>query len=59
MDNVLIELKRILNTYSNKELKEKDLWIDCSRGIEVIAIDSNAITLITDKGLLKINGKDW
>ncbi len=37
MDNVLIKLKIILNTY--KELKEKDLWIDNSKSKDVIAID--------------------
>lgn len=59
MENVLIKLKAILNTYKDKELKEIELWIDNSKSIEVIAIDENAISLITDSKLLKIDEKDW
>ena len=59
MDNMLIRLKRLLNTYKDKELKEIDLWIDNSKSIDVIAIDDNAISLITNSESLKIQGKDW
>ena len=58
MENVLIKLKEILNTYKDKELKEIELWIDNSKSIEVIAIDENAISLITDSKLLKIDEKE-
>ena len=54
MENVLIKLKGILNTYKDEELKEIELWIDNSRSIDVIAI-----SLITDSKLLKIDEKDW
>lgn len=59
MTDVLIKLKAILNGLSNEELKEYELWINNDSGVEIIAVDKNAITLITDKKMLKINGKDW
>ena len=59
MENTLIRLKKILNTFTDKELEEYELWIDNDRGVEVIALDSNAISLITDEEKLKINGLDW
>ena len=59
MENALIRLKKILNTFTDKELEEYELWIDNDRGVEVIALDSNAISLITDEEKLKINGLDW
>lgn len=59
MNNMLIRLKGLLNTYKDKELKEIDLWVNNSENIDVIAIDDNAISLITDSELLKIEGKDW
>ena len=59
MADVLIKLKAILNGLSNEELKEYELWIDNCSTVEIIAVDKNAISLITDKEMLKINGKDW
>ena len=59
MDNMLIRLKKLLNTYKDKELKEIDLWVNNSENIEIIGIDDTAISLITDTELLKIDGKDW
>lgn len=59
MTDVLIKLKAILNGLSNEELKEYELWIDNCSAVEIIAVDGNAITLITDEKMLKINGKDW
>ena len=57
--NILKKLKYILNSYTDKELEDIDLWIDNSRNIEVIAIDDNSISLITDSNLLKIDNKIW
>lgn len=31
MDNMLIRLKKLLNTYKDKELKEIDLWVNNSK----------------------------
>ena len=59
MDKPIIRLKKILNTFTDKELEEIDLWIDNNAEIDIIAIDENAISLITDKSKLKINGLNW
>lgn len=59
MENTLIRLKKILNTFTDKELEEYELWINNDTGVELIAIDDDAICLITDKEQLKINGLDW
>ena len=59
MENTLIRLKKILNTFTDKELEEYELWINNDTGVELIAIDDNGICLITDKEKLKINGLDW
>ena len=57
--NILKKLKYILNSYTDRELEDIDLWIDNSRNIEVIAVDDNLISLITDSNLLKIDNKIW
>lgn len=59
MKNTLIKLKGILNGIPNKELEEMDLWIDNEKTLDVVAIDENAISLITDAEKLKINGLSW
>ena len=59
MENSLLILKKLLNSIEDEDLKEFDLWIDNNKTIDVIAIDTNAISLITDKPILKINGGEW
>ncbi len=59
MENSLLILKKLLNSIEDEDLKEFDLWIDNNKTIDVIAIDTNAISLITDKTILKINGGEW
>jgi hypothetical protein len=59
MENILIKLKAILNSLSDEELKEYDLWIDNDTGVELIAVDDNSIVLVTDKEKLKINNREW
>lgn len=59
MENILVKLKAILNGLSDEELKEYDLWIDNAKGVEVIAVDSTSISLITEASMLKINDKMW
>lgn len=59
MESVLVKLKAVLNAISNEELENYDLWIDCQKGIRAIAIDDNAITLISEDTELKINGAEW
>ena len=54
MENTLIKLKAILNGLPNEELEKMELWIDNDKNIEVIAVDRNAISLITDEEKLRI-----
>ena len=49
------KLKDILNTYSDEELEEMDLWINSSDTLSNIIIDKNGIDLITDDTEIKIN----
>lgn len=59
MENTLIKLKKILNTFTDKELENYELWIDNNTSIDLITIEDDSISLITDKTKLKINGLDW
>lgn len=59
MENILVKLKAILNGLSDEELKNYELWIDNDTGVEVIAVDNNSISLITESSALEINGKIW
>lgn len=59
MENVLLKLKRLLNSIDDEELKELELWIDNENTIDLIVLDTNSITLVTDYEKLKINNKDW
>lgn len=59
MKDTLLKLKKILNGIDDEELKEMDLWINNEDNVELIALDNNSISLITDISLLKINDKLW
>ncbi len=59
MDNDLIRLKKVLNSIDDEDLKEMDLYIDCDSGVQMVAIEENAITLVTDTHKLKIDDKEW
>ena len=59
MNNILIKLKRILNSIPNEELEKYDLTIDCSEEIKMIAIEDEAIVFVTDTSKLKIDGLEW
>ena len=52
---MLNKLKDILNTYTDEELKELDLWIDSSYKIEQIIVDDYNIDLITNNAEVKVN----
>lgn len=52
---MLLTLKRLLNIYSDDEIKEMDLWINSDEMIESIIIDGGSIDLITDSSEIKIN----
>lgn len=59
MTGILLNLKRLLNTMQDYEIADMELWIDNESNVELIAMDNDAITLITDKAKLKIDDKEW
>ena len=59
MESILRKLKAVLNGLSDEELDEFSLWIDNDCPVELIALDENSVTLITDKDKLKINDVIW
>lgn len=59
MTGILLNLKRLLNTMQDYEIADMELWIDNESNVELIAMDNDAITLITDKTKLKINDMEW
>lgn len=52
---MLKRLKKILNTYTDEELEDMDLWINSNNCINAIIVDDNSINLITDDAEIKIN----
>lgn len=52
---MLLTLKRLLNIYSDDEIKEMDLWINSGEMVESIVIDCGSVDLITDSSEIKIN----
>lgn len=52
---MLNKLKDILNTYTDSELEDMDLWINSDFRIGNIIIDVNSIDLITTNAEIKIN----
>ena len=52
---MLNKLKDILNTYTDEELKELDLWINSSPEVKQIIVDDYNIDLITNNAEVKIN----
>ena len=54
---MLNKLKKKLNAYSNEELDEMDFWINSSKEVSSIIIDSNSIDIITEDASVEINGK--
>lgn len=52
---MLNKLKDILNTYTDEELNELELWIDSTYKIEQIIVDEFGLNLITNNAEVKIN----
>lgn len=52
---MLKKLKDILNTYTDNELEELDLWIDSRTKIDSIWVEDYNINLITDEAKVEIN----
>lgn len=53
---MLKKLKDILNTYTDEELKELDLWVNSSYEAKQIIVDDYNIDLITNKADVRVNG---
>lgn len=52
---MLNRLKKILNTYTDKELEGIDLWINSNEYLDTIIIDDTNINLITSDAEIKVN----
>lgn len=52
---MLKKLKDILNTYTDNELEELDLWIDSRTKVDSIWVEDYNINLITDETKVEIN----
>lgn len=52
---MLKKLKAILNTYTDNELEELDLWIDSRTKVDSIWVEDYNINLITDEAKVEIN----
>ena len=52
---MLNRLKKILNTYTDKELEGIDLWINSNEYVDTIIIDDVNINLITSDAEIKVN----
>ena len=53
---MLNKLRDILNTYTDEELKELDLWINSSNIVKQIIVNDYNIDLITNDADVRING---
>lgn len=54
---MLTKLKHILNTYTDKELEDMELWINSSFQISKIVIDEDSINLFQENSDITI--KTW
>ena len=52
---MLNRLKKILNTYTDKELEDMELWINSNEYVDTIIIDDVNINLITSSAEIKVN----
>ena len=59
MENVLIKLKRLLNSIDDDELEDIELWVDNEKTVEAIVLDEDSVVLLTNLKEVKINGKEW
>lgn len=59
MENVLIKLKRLLNSIDDDELEDLELWVDNKAIPEAVALDDDAIVLLTNLEQIMIDGKKW
>ena len=52
---MITKLKDILNTYTDEELKDMEIWINSDNVIDSILIDKDSINLITTSIEIKLN----
>lgn len=52
---MLKKLKDVLNSYTDNELEELDLWIDSRTKVDSIWVKDYNINLITDEAKVEIN----
>ena len=55
---MLVRLKHILDSYTDDELEEMELWIDSNDTIKSILVEDDDIVLITEDADLRINGME-
>lgn len=53
---MLKKLKAILNSYTDDELEEMDLWVNSTECAVAMLVDDNDIDLITNSAEIKIKG---
>ena len=54
---MLKKLKAILNSYSDEELEEMNLWINSNECVVAMLVDDSDIDLITNSTEIKINDR--
>ena len=52
---MLIRLKYLLNSYSDEELDEMQLWVNSDDEISNILVDEWSIDLITEDATIEVN----
>lgn len=52
---MLLRLKKVLNAYTDEELKRMELWINAEDVVSQIHIDDYSIDLITNDTEVKLN----
>lgn len=53
---MLRQLKYVLNSYTDDELKDMDLWVNSNETVKYILVEDDDIVLITEGIKLEING---
>lgn len=53
--NVLLRLKRLLNTIPDEELKVMDLWVDGQYEIDKYLLETYTLNLLSKDAKIKIN----
>lgn len=54
---MLKKIKAILNSYTDKELEEMDLWVNSNECVVAMLVDDSDIDLITNSAEIKINDR--